>query len=287
MTIAFKELAGSPTETFAPEGMKAQRRILVAWEDRHAMVGELLGDGYEFGTRGRAQYPNRNGVVAMRVKLEPWPQCPEDQGTFADIALDVNSYSGNYATIIIDYELLDTSGSRPKMPNIENETFLTYRMDFGGEYVEIPSQSMQWSDASGVPVPPEAVPTVRVPVVEHHVTWHRVINPPWTAIRNCAGTVNSAAFMGSPAETVLLDGVTADKEFVNIDSLNTPQFGWRIRYVFREKAIKWGRNVYGWNHAYRSLPADDPGWSKLVDQAGEGLYRTSDFIPLFQFAATT
>jgi hypothetical protein len=287
MTIAFKELAGSPTETFAPEGMKAQRRILVAWKDRHAMVGELLGNGFEFGTRGPAQYPNRNAVVAMRVKLEPWPQCPEDQGAFADIALDVNSYSGKFATIVIDYELLDTSGGRPDAPNIENETFLTYRMDFGGECIEIPSQSMQWYGASGVPVPPEAVPTVRVPVVEHHITWHRVINPPWTTIHNSVGTVNSAAFMGSPAETVLLDGVTADKEFVNIDSLNAPQFGWRIRYVFREKAIKSGGNVYGWNHAYRSLPADDPGWSKLVDQASEGLYRTSEFTPLFQFAATT
>jgi len=287
MTIAFKELAGSPTERFSAEGMKAQRRILVAWEDRHAMVAELMGDGYEFGVRGKARYPDRHGTVAMRAKLDPWPQCPDDQGAFSDIASQLNSYSGKYARVTIDYDLLDIDGGRQKTPKIEAETFLTYRMDFGGEYVQVPSHSLEWNDAAGVPVPAEAVPMLRVPIIEHHITWHRVINPPWDAIHACTGTVNNASFLGAPTETVLLDGATADKEFINVDSLNTPQFGWQIRYVFREKAIKSGGNVFGWNHAYRSLPADNPGWSKLVDAAGDGLYRTSDFTPLFQFAATT
>jgi len=138
-------------------------------------------------------------------------------------------------------------------------------------------------------VPPEALPTIRVPIVEHHVTWHRVVNPPWSAIRDCIGTVNAAAFMGAGTETVLFDGAKAEKQFVRIDQLETPQFGWKITYVFREKAVKYngasGPMVAGWNHAYRSLPVDDPNWDRLIDRNSQGLYRKSDFSPLFQFTA--
>ena len=62
--------------------------------------------------------------------------------------------------------------------------------------------------------------------------------------------------------------------------------GWRIGYLFREKAIKTaGGSVVGWNHAYRSLPADDPGWDELVDANGNRPYVSSDFSELFQFGA--
>jgi len=285
MTIAFKELAGSPVETYGPEGMKAERRILVAWENRHGMVAELLGDGYEFGGLQQAPYPNRPFVVAMRVRLEPWPKCPDEQGAFADIASELNSYSGKYTQVVVNYELLDANNSRPDLPQPEDGTFLTYRMDFGGEYVELPVHSMAWDCDGSIPVPPEAVSTVRVPITEHHVTWHRVVNPPWQAIRNCIGTVNDALFMGAAAETVLFDGATAEKQFIGIDELEKPEFGWRIAYVFREKAIKYGGGTLGWNHAYRSLPHDDPGWDKLKDANNQHRYQTSNFNTLFQFAA--
>lgn len=289
MGVSFKELAGSPLETYGPEGMKAERRILVAWEDRHAIVAELLGDGYEFGGAGRAAYPERAAVVAMRVKLEPWPKSPEDQGAFTDITSDLNSYSGKYTQIAIDYQLL-APGELPEPMEFEEGTFLTYRMDFGGEYEALSGESFRWQYDESIPVPPDAVPKVRVPIAEHHLTWHRVINPPWGAIRNCSGKVNNAAFLGAPAETVLLDGAVADKEFIFVDELRQPQFGWRIAYVFREKSVKvltpdGGSAAYGWNHRYRSQPPGNPGWDRLSDAQGNSLYPTADFSTLFQFAA--
>ncbi len=285
MTTAFKELAGSPWESYGPEGMKAQRRLLVAWESRHALVAELLGTGYEFGGALPVQYPDRPYVVAVRVKLQPWPKCPDEQGAFTDVQSELNSYSGKYAELTADYELIDARNSRPDLPTIEDETFLTYRMDFGGEYVELPVHSMAWDSDATIPVPPEAVATVRVPIVEHHVTWHHVVNPPWGAIRQSVGTVNEGQFLGAAAETVLFDGARADKQFIRVDELQQPEFGWQIAYVFREKAIKHNGQTYGWNHAYRSLPADDPGWDKLADAAGQTPYQTSDLSTLFQFAA--
>jgi len=285
MSVVFKELGGSPLEIFEPQNLRAQRRLLVAWEERHALVRQLLGEGYEFGGMRPAGYPGRPFVVVAEIKVEPFPPHPDHQGSFDDVAGQLNSYSGKYALVTVDYELIDQRRSRKDLPKVEDDTFLTYRMDFGAEYEDLSGQVMYWASDASLPVPPDAVPALRVPITEHHVTWHRVINPPWQAIRECVGTVNAAPFLGAAPETVLLDGVTADKQFVGLDELSQPQFGWRICYVFREKAIKSGGDIYGWNHRFRSLPPDNPGWDRLVDQAGNQLYRTSDFNALFQFAA--
>ena len=285
MTVPFKELAGSPVETFSPDGLKAQRRILVAWEDRYRMLTELLGDGDEFGGLSPAGYPECPAVVVMQARLEPWPPCPDDQGAFDDIASQLNSYSGKYVQVVVDYDLLDAGSSRRDLPRAPNGTFLTYRMDFGGEYVRLPGETMHWSSDASIPVPPDAAATIRVPVIEHHVTWHRVVSPPWAAIRSCTGALNDAAFLGASPETVLFDGAIADKRFIRLGALKQPEFGWRITYVFREKAIHVGENTYGWNHRHRALPQDNPGWDTLVDGQGNRLYGTADFNTLFQFAA--
>jgi hypothetical protein len=285
MPIPFKELAGSPVETFSPEGMKAQRRLLVAWENRLGMLAELLGDGQEFGGRSQAGYPDCPNVVVAQVRFEPWPPSPDDQGAFDDVAAQLNSYSGRFVQIVVDYELLDAAGSRADLPSVRSGTLLTYRMEFSGEYVALPGQALRWSSDSSLPVPPDAVPTVRVPVTKHVVTWHRVVNAPWAAIRRLTGTVNAAAFLGAAAETVLFDGATAERRFLGLDSLKRAAFGWRIAYTFREKTIRIDGNTFGWNHAYRPLPHAAPGWDKLRDEAGNNLYRTGDFSTLFQSAA--
>ncbi|MFZ5828747.1 MAG: hypothetical protein ACOY3P_01600 [Planctomycetota bacterium] len=285
MSIAFRELAGSPHEFFGPAGMRAERRIVVAWEDRHAMVALLIGQGYPLAGTPPSAYPGRPAIVAAEVKLEPWPAVPAAQAAFDDVTADLNSYDGRLALLTIEYKWLEFVLPRGDLPEPEPGTLLTYRMELGCEYVPIAGLSLRWVAAGEVPVPPDAVPAVRVPIVEHHVTWHRVTDPPWQAIRQCTGTVNQNAFLGAAAETVLFDGAVASRQFVGLAELDQPHFGWKITYIFREKAIKAAGQVFGWNHHYRELPADNPGWDKLVDGDGAGLYRLNDFLPLFHFAA--
>lgn len=283
MTVAFKELAGSPVETYGPEGMKAQRVLLCAWDDRGQVVQQLLGDGYEYGGRGSAQYPDKPHVVAMRTRCEPFGDDVAPQ-VLSELTEGLNRYSG-FAKVTVSYELL-VSSQREDLPTIEQGTLLTYRQEPGGETMVLPGHSLAWEGAAGVAVPPEAVPAIRVPLVEHHFNWHRVVNPPWEAIRRCVGTVNDAAFLGAAAATVLFAGAAAQREFVRIDELANATLGWRIGYLFREKAVKTGGGgVVGWNHAYRSLPADNPGWDELVDANGNRPYVSSDFSGLFQFGA--
>jgi hypothetical protein len=287
MTLLFKELAGSPVETFSPEGMKAQRRLLCAYEDRQEVVAALLGDGFEFSGQPRAAYPGRPGVLVAQVRVEPFEKRPDHRGPFTDPTADLNSYSGQFVEIVVEYEMLDTAG-RDDLPEAPPGTLLTYRMSFGGEYLLVPGYGLQWQSATSVPVPPDAAPTLRVPVLEHHVTWHRVTSPPWDAIRQCAGAVNAAGFLGAEAETLLLDGAKVAPEFAGFDEAQSPRFAWRITYVFREKSIKLlsgeGEAVYGWNHAYRGLPPDSC-WDRLVDDHGNSLYRLINFSSLFELAA--
>lgn len=296
MTIAYKELGGSPKESIGPEGMRAHRELLCCWKDRYSLAQEALGDGWEFGTTGKASYPTSDSVVAMRVNMEPFVPCPDSQTEFDDLEEFLNTYEtgGKLCRVTIDYELLNPS-DRDGLPDKEDETFLTYRQDFGGEYITIPGHSLFWeappNPAEPPPVTPEACPTIRVPIIEHHISWHRVVNPPWTAIRELIGTVNDATFCGEPAQTVLFDGCTASKEFIRMDQLLEPQFAWRMDYVFRVKTIKaWrianGEPVAGWNHCYRSLPVISSAWDRLVDAFGNYSYALGDFSRLFLFAAS-
>jgi hypothetical protein len=285
----FKELAGSPVETYGPDGMQAERRLLCAYEDRQAVVAALLGNADILGGLGRAEYPGCPGVLAMRVRVEPFEKRPDEQGPFNDLTADLNSYSGQFVELVVNYEMLDADAHRPDLPMPEPGTVLTYRMTFAGEYLRLPSHGLAWQSAATLPVAPDAVPTLRLPIVEHHVTWHRVVQPPWEAIRECVGAVNNDLFLGAAAETLLCDGAKADRELAGFDDLHAPQCAWRIIYVFREKAIKVldataGPVVYGWNHAYHALLAS-PGWDRLVDADGNCLYRTADFATLFSFGA--
>ncbi len=283
MTLAFKELAGSPVENYGPEGMTARRLLLCAWDDRQQVVEQLFGDGYEYGGQSRAQYPDKPGVVAMRARCEPLTDDLVTQ-TLSELTEGLNRYNG-FAKVTVDYELL-VATERPDLPETEPGTFLSYRQDSNIDRARLPAHSLVWNDEPTVPVSSEAAPSIRIPLIVHHVTWHRVVYPPWDAIRSGQGTVNDAAFLGAPASTVLLDGVSADREFLRFDGLDKAELGWRIGYVFRERAVKTSdASTPGWNHAYRSMPVATPAWDELADANSNPPYESSDFTDLFRFEA--
>jgi hypothetical protein len=135
---------------------------------------------------------------------------------------------------------------------------------------------------------PDAIPLLRVPIVVHHLVWHRVTYPPWDAIRQCTGCVNDDDFLGATAETVLFDGAVAERDFVYLEDLENPQYSWRLTYVFREKAQKYPGGdgtdeIFGWNDAFNSVPNGAAGFDRLVDAAGNPMYATNDFSALFAF----
>ena len=285
MTIAFKELAGSPVEDYGPDGLKARRILLCAWGDREQLVEQILGDGYTYGGLSRAQYPDKPDVVAIRVRCEPLTDDVTPQ-VLGQLTEGLNRYAG-FAKVTVDYELL-AAADRKDLPATESGTFLTYRQDFDAEDLLLSGDSFAWEDEPTESVPTAAVPTLRIPIVRHHLTWHRVVGPPWQAIRECVGTVNNGLFLGAAAETMLFDGATAQREFLRISGLAAAELAWRISYVFRERAVKTGDGtIVGFNHAYRSLPTNDPDWDRLADGAGNRPYPAADLSQLFSFEAVS
>lgn len=279
-SVPFKELAGSPVEHYGVQGFSAQREFLIAWEDRDAFAAEVLGTAAEQGGSPPVAYPGKPAVRAVSLRYEPLDPDRPDAKELTDLAGDLNSYSDSFARARVEYRTL--AAQLAGAPDVPEGTYLTYRMRFSAEYVPLVARAWQWADAAAVPVPDDLNLSMTVPVTEHHVTWHQVVNPPWAAIRGLQGKVNSGAFLGAAPGTLLLEGADADKEFQTGFDAQHPEFFWRVHYVLRERAIKWGGQVFGWNHQFREKPA---GWAELV-QDGRRVYEAADFAPLFQFAAT-
>jgi hypothetical protein len=284
MTIPFKELAGSPEETYSSNGLVAERKLLCAWDDRHALVAELLGEGCGLDGLCRASYPGQSAILVKRVKVEPFYGRPDDQGAFNDVDVQLNTYTGQLAALTVEYELTDIS-ALAGMLTIEEGTFVTYRTNASVERIGISADAMSWEESSQATVSADVVPSRRMPIIQHQITWHGVTQPPWDLIRTCSGCVNASEFLGAAAETLLFDGVTADREFIQLDSTGKATYAWRLNYTFRERTIKYASSVgatplaYGWNHAYRSTG----GCERLVDANGARLYPTVDFSSLLSY----
>jgi len=235
MTVPFKELAGSPRETYGPEGMRAERRFLCAWEQRDVLVEELLGDGYEFGGSAPAGYPGKSAVLAMRVGVEPFDDDLVEQ-QFPGLSEGLAAYHG-FAKVTADYELL-APADRNDVPATEDNTLLSYRMDSGSETLTLAGDDLLWPGNPEATLPSDADGSVQLPYTRHLLTWHRVLSPPWTAMRNATGTLNDDTFLGAPAGTLLFEGATAGREFLRVSGLADAEFAWRIEYRFRENALK-------------------------------------------------
>jgi hypothetical protein len=282
MSVPFKELGGSPAERYTPGGFLARREFLVAWEDRDAFAAEILGEAADFGATPSLRYPGMTSVFATSVAFEPFDPDSPDPQVLTDLTEGLNSYSHSFAKATVLYRTL-TLRDRPDGPDNERDTQLTYRMTHDVELVKISPRAWQWADNPSLTVPDDLELVKVVPVTDHLLTWRQVIRPPWDAMRTLQGKVNLGTFLGCPEATVLFRGATANKLFRSSFEAGISEFCWEIQYAFRERAIKFDGQVYGWNHAYRD---DPPGWIELT-HGTDRLYELADLAPLFLQDATT
>lgn len=277
MSVAFQELGGSPSEQYSLDGFTARRQFLIAWEDRDAFATEALGLTAEHGSTTWANYPGKPSVFAVHVRYEPLDRDSLEFQSIAGLTDGFNSYSGSFAKAVVDYKTV-TSQDRTDGPDNEAGTQLTYRMLFAADEQEIPPGGWHWIDDPTGTLPADFSLIKRIPVTEHHLTWHQVVNPPWDVINHVQGKVNQSEFLGCEPATLLFEGAEANKLFRGGFEEGASEFCWQIRYVFRQRAIKHGGQIYGWNHFFR----DDPvGWVELSDGIAR-LYDLADFAPLFQ-----
>lgn len=284
MTIPFRELPGSPIETFDADGVRAQRRLVCPWDGRHRLADELLGNGEALGGIGAAGYPGIENLVAVRVRLEPVSE--ETLGPILDDVAGGLGVHSRFALVSADYDLLDSTSdapAEPGAPSVPPRTFIAGGIEPDVEMLPVLPAGLRWQSAPGQPVPDALALGLRVPVLVHVRTWRRVSEPPLAAIRACLGKVNVSEFLGAAPETLLFDGCRMEREWVTASEGEHPQSTWRLAYRFRERRLAAASLLVGWNHAYRPEPAETAGWDRLLDAAGSPLYASADFAALFQF----
>jgi len=281
MSVAFRELGGSPREQYDTNGFRAWREFLIAWEDRDAFAVEILGEAAQHGGSYWTTYPGKPSVFAVSIRYEPVDAAQPDQKELFSLTEGLNSYSSSFARAIVKYETINEL-DRDDGPENEAGTQISYRMKFSAEYQPIGPGGWSWVDTSD-PLPDDQPLAKWVPMTEHHLTWYKVVNPPWATIHALQGTVNDGEFLGCPAGTLLFEGAEANKLYAGDFASGASPFCWEIKYLFRERAIKHGGSVFGWNHLYREEPA---GWVEATAGAAK-MYDEADFNTLFQSAPTS
>ncbi|HLA85338.1 MAG TPA: hypothetical protein VJL29_11135 [Thermoguttaceae bacterium] len=278
MSVAFRELGGSPREQYDANGFSARREFLIAWEDRDAFAVEVLGEAAQYGGTFWTTYPGKPSVFAVRIRFEPIDADRPDRKELAGLTEGLNSYSNSFAKAVVEYETVNEL-DREDGPENEDGTQISYKMLFSAEYQPIGPGGWSWVDTSD-PLPADQPLVKWVPMTEHHLTWRKVVHPPWTMIQALQGTVNQSEFLGCPAGTLLFEGAQAGKLYAGDIASGPSPFCWEIKYLFRERSIKHDGNVHGWNHFYREDPA---GWAEATNGTAK-MYDEADFNALFQSA---
>ncbi len=235
MATTFHELAGSPVETYGPEGLSARRTLACAWPDRAALVRELLGDGYAFGGGNRAAYPTAPAAVAMRVRVEPLMHDPAGQ-PLPGLDQGLSAYHG-FARVTVDYQML-APAAPAGLPSPAPGTLVSYCTEPAEEHVLLPGGELAWPGNPAATFPADARGTVRLPATRHRLSWHRVVRPPWSAIRASTGALNATEFLGAAAGTLLFEGAAAEREFLRLSELHAAEHVWRLEYAFRENPLR-------------------------------------------------
>lgn len=293
-TVAWKELDGSPKETWGKDGFSATREFLCPWADRETLAMDMMGDGLNFGNRSRMHYPGHVEAVVFQVQSERFGK--QQAQTLTDPEVDLSAYD-DWAKLIIQYSpLTDAAGESPT-PS-EDGTILEYSTSGAAEHITLSPNGSLWDRNGAAPVPDGAAPVKRIPIIDHRISWHLVVDPPWSAMRSQLGTVNSVAFNGFEAETMLFDSYMASKEFAIAFDFAAPQLFWKIDYVFKSKRFvanlgkddggaALGEAVAGWQFLWRGTPAAQAGWDELRDVNNKKIYETSDLSGLFYYAGVT
>lgn len=281
-TAPWQEMADSPKEQYSQDGFRATRKILTAWSDRTTIANELMGSLSPFGTTGNIPYPGLTSVRCTRVAIEPLTDDVISQAMTA-LDSDLNQFD-SFAVLTASYETID-----PKDKDLEDGeitpiegTYFTYRLSIASSVLIIPNTGIKWtSDAPGkAPQEADLTFTRQIPLQEHHLMWHRVLDPPRLTWRTLIGTVNDALYLNAAPGTLLFTGATMEKEFAFSGNFDDVRPAYKCTLTFKERRIMDGGAAIGWNYAWRSLPAGSQGWQEMSDINGNPLYTSSNFLRL-------
>lgn len=243
------------TFDFKPLSSTATRRGLIAWQRIGIMLAEVFPVPITQGaiqTEGvGVALPGFPWLRADSIHIEP--QVPGKVSN-TDISYDfsqLNAYENALVTITYitpKFSINGVEGNTQNPQNPDPVKLLEHRWSIGAEFLTIPpTTSLSWKDNSGDPISDDVLIGVRIPTIEHQVTWPYVIKPPFAAMRSCIGKTNSVALQlqtGTVAAGCLLfTGAELHRQV-----MSNGDAAWNVSYRFSEKNIQTAAGtVKGWN----------------------------------------
>lgn len=287
LSIPFEELAGSPALSINQQTTTAVRTFRVAWDDWPAFARLLVGRYRRVGCSHEfvppLPFPGDPNLIVSDIDIEPFDAEGPDGSDVATLTSGTNRYPAAGAKVTAVYESLFDADNRPRddLPGVPTGTYLTYEADLGFEQFSTPSRRWRWNAPPDYPaLAADVEPSLLLPTGDFRLTWHRVAVPPWTAIRNLRGHVNSGTFVGAAAGTVMFLGAKIRREFRFAEGGGF----WRIEYQFAERAIPLnGGGVAGWNHYFREQAISGEHWLPIINASNQPPYPNGDLGALFAF----
>lgn len=260
MAVTFDPMPGYPVYFGSLQELRATLVGLIPWTDINNHFLELFPPAIA----GVPQLPTLlNGsayLYADSVEYEPYTG--DSGGTF-DGSVVPPTYDQAKATI--HFKSIPYSE--------ENNQIVTRRISMGGEMLLLPNTKLYWSGSPPTQVSNNAVQAGKfIPMLEHQLTFHRVLVPMYSAMRASIGTLNNATFEGATTGSLLYLG--AELQQTKMSDGSAP---WQIDHRFAERIID-GNTSIGWNYFF---DPDAGTWRQLQTLSGAKLYLTSNFGNLY------
>lgn len=265
--VEYWEWAEGFSESFNPEGGVASRMCLVAHDNARLFCQDMLGTvSYAGDTIFRAlpeRHPWHSDLICTSVEAVQGVGPYDNTGSGA--ALKFTAASGDGGILYrVNYTVApfsvreDGDWPDPLIPNINR--FVERLVEFDVTNMILPGGRMVWLTAPSTPIE-EGVPKALASSVVRFVL-HRWPRIPDTAIMNCLGHINNAAFdtgpegENYPEGTLLLLGAAAER-FRNPFN-NT--FEYKIIYTMGRRDFGVDPNFpavqAGWNHIFRATAGE-------------------------------
>lgn len=309
--VAFDEELGSPKITFQ-NGFGAVRTGWISWDDRFNIIETIFPGTFTAGATQvpgvYASFPDFEQLRADSIEIEP--HVTKEIGPNVNQELDT-LITYERAKVTIRYS---TRGGELPVDEADAEDegdpvpLLSHKWSAGGEFLTIDNEGLYWTDdsvANNWDRVTENVPIgLFIPQTEHQVTWERVLDPPFTAIRAIIGKVNETRGQFATGviykETLLFIGAELERTIFSDGAR-----AWKLAYRFSERCVDAKGNLEadsisevvpgvtdpliralgGWNHFWRKgTENDQAGFYRIVlarDLEAESPYKKANFGPLF------
>lgn len=250
-------------------GPYANVPYLCAWNDRWALTNFFAGTTGSPGLTGGWIRPNPYRYPVTFDGAAIYATNTTVRGT-GDIVSSPTAeiVEWTHAIVTVSYAPLDYAVNFNDDPDflnslsddpVENESlqFATQELDFSGEWINIPSASVSFSDLTKIDTPMSR----RITVIRMHITWHRYPLMPMNKIAEYADSVNDATFLGRERGTVMFEGPKTTRELETDGTITQ-----KVAMTFKWRKTDWNK----------FLRPDDGTWDEVIYD-GDGTKFTYDY----------